>query len=106
LPQVSTPLRRPPRSRRVAEQSRSSGTGIAEQYPAANRSLQQKLEQRGLVLSQFWPEAPPQKHNFLMCNAVKSGHGRATVIVEAGEQSRAAPAHRPEWRPSIAAQWS
>jgi DNA processing protein len=65
------------------------GTGIAKQYPAANRSLRQEIEQRGLVLSQFWPEAPPQKHNFLMRNAVMSGYGHATVVVEAGEQSGA-----------------
>jgi DNA processing protein len=65
------------------------GTGIAQQYPAANRALQFEIEQRGLVLSQFWPEAPPQKHNFLMRNAVMSGYGRATVVVEAGEQSGA-----------------
>ncbi|MGW5188864.1 DNA-processing protein DprA [Kribbella sp. NPDC004138] len=65
------------------------GTGIAQQYPAANRALQLEIEQRGLVLSQFWPEAPPQKHNFLMRNAVMSGYGRATVVVEAGEQSGA-----------------
>jgi len=65
------------------------GTGIAQQYPAVNRALQLEIEQRGLVLSQFWPEAPPQKHNFLMRNAVMSGYGRATVVVEAGEQSGA-----------------
>lgn len=65
------------------------GTGIAKQYPAANRALQHEIEKRGLVLSQFWPEAPPQRHNFLMRNAVMSGYGRATVVVEAGEQSGA-----------------
>lgn len=65
------------------------GTGIAKQYPAANRALQEEIARRGLVLSQFWPEGPPQKHNFLMRNAVMSGYGRATVVVEAGEQSGA-----------------
>ena len=65
------------------------GTGIAKQYPAVNRALQAEIERRGLVLSQFWPDAPPQKHNFLMRNAVMSGYGRATVVVEAGEQSGA-----------------
>lgn len=65
------------------------GTGISKQYPAANRQLQAEIAERGLVLSQFWPEAPPQKHTFLMRNAVMSGYGRATVVVEAGEQSGA-----------------
>lgn len=65
------------------------GTGINKQYPAANRDLQQKITKTGLVLSQFWPDAPPQQHNFLMRNAVMSGYGRATVVVEASEQSGA-----------------
>lgn len=65
------------------------GTGINKQYPAANRALQQQIMDEGLVLSQFWPDAPPQQHNFLMRNAVMSGYGRATVVVEASEKSGA-----------------
>src|SRR5487761_1422004 len=65
------------------------GTGIARTYPAENRALQQEIAKRGLVLSQFWPDAPPQKHTFLMRNATMSGYGLATVIVEAGEKSGA-----------------
>ncbi len=65
------------------------GTGIAQQYPAGNRALQQRIMQEGLLLSQFWPDTPPQRHNFLIRNAVMSGYGRATVVVEAGEQSGA-----------------
>lgn len=63
------------------------GTGIGRAYPAENRDLQQEIASRGLLLSQFWPDAPPQKHNFLMRNATMSGYGLATVVVEAGEQS-------------------
>ncbi len=63
------------------------GTGIDRAYPAANRGLQEEIAARGLVLSQFWPGAPPQRHNFLMRNATMSGYGLATVVVEAGEQS-------------------
>lgn len=65
------------------------GTGIAKQYPAANRALQAEIAEKGLVLSQFWPDAPPQPRNFLMRNAVMSGYGRATVVVEASERSGA-----------------
>ncbi len=43
----------------------------------------------GLLLSQFWPDAPPQKHTFLMRNATMSGYGLATIVVEAGETSGA-----------------
>jgi DNA processing protein len=63
------------------------GTGIDRAYPAQNRELQEAMAQGGLVLSQFWPGAPPQRHNFLMRNATMSGYGLATVVVEAGEQS-------------------
>lgn len=65
------------------------GTGINKTYPAANRDLQEEISARGLLLSQFWPDAPPQRHNFLMRNATMSGYGLATVVVEAGEQSGA-----------------
>lgn len=63
------------------------GTGIDRAYPAQNRELQEAIAQGGLVLSQFWPGAPPQRHTFLMRNATMSGYGLATVVVEAGEQS-------------------
>jgi DNA processing protein len=65
------------------------GTGISRAYPAENSGLQKEIATRGLVLSQFWPDAPPQKHTFLMRNATMSGYGLATVVVEAGEHSGA-----------------
>ena len=65
------------------------GTGIGRVYPAENRRLQNEIASRGLVLSQFWPDAPPQKHTFLMRNATMSGYGLATVAIEAGETSGA-----------------
>ena len=65
------------------------GTGIRKQYPAANRGLQERIAGEGLLFSQFWPDAPPQRQNFPMRNAVMSGYGIATVIVEAGEHSGA-----------------
>ena len=65
------------------------GSGIARFYPAKNEPLQRKIARRGLVLSQFWPDAPPQRHNFLMRNAVMSGLGRCTIVVQAAETSGA-----------------
>lgn len=64
-------------------------TGLGGTYPAENRGLQREIADRGLVLSQFWPDAPPRKHTFLMRNATMSGYGLATVVVEAGETSGA-----------------
>jgi DNA processing protein len=64
-------------------------TGIRKQYPAENANLHRRIAETGLVLSQFWPDAPPQKHTFLMRNATMSGYGLATIVVEAGEHSGA-----------------
>lgn len=63
------------------------GTGINRYYPASNRELQQQIEEQGLVLSQFWPDSPPTKQTFPMRNALMSGYGLATVVVEASEHS-------------------
>ncbi|MCP3799116.1 DNA-protecting protein DprA [Allokutzneria sp. A3M-2-11 16] len=63
------------------------GTGIQKSYPAANRALQEKISQAGLVISQFWPDAPPSKQSFPMRNATMSAYGRATIVVEASEKS-------------------
>jgi DNA processing protein len=65
------------------------GTGVTQSYPAENKALQARIADEGLVLSQFWPDAPPTKHSFPMRNAVMSGFGRATIVVEAGEHSGA-----------------
>ncbi len=65
------------------------GTGITKAYPAKNRNLHEQVAARGALVSQFWPDAPPQKHTFPMRNATMSGLGRATIVVEAGEHSGA-----------------
>lgn len=63
------------------------GTGISKSYPAQNADLQREVATRGLVLSQFYPDAPPTKRSFPMRNATMSGYGLATIVVEAGEMS-------------------
>ena len=65
------------------------GTGLTRYYPAENRDLQDRIAADGLLLSQFWPDAPPTKRTFPMRNAVMSGYGRATIVVQAGEHSGA-----------------
>jgi DNA processing protein len=64
-------------------------TGITKSYPAANRQTQQAIGERGLLLSQFWPEAPPQKANFLIRNSSIAQYASAAIVVEAGEHSGA-----------------
>ncbi|ONI72865.1 hypothetical protein ALI144C_43525 [Actinosynnema sp. ALI-1.44] len=63
------------------------GTGLRHCYPAENRDLQKQITRTGAVISQFWPDTGPAKHQFPMRNAVMSGLTAATVIVEAGEHS-------------------
>jgi DNA processing protein len=63
------------------------GTGITRQYPVQNRMLQREISERGLVLSQFWPDQGPTRYTFPMRNASMSGYGLATVVVQASEHS-------------------
>lgn len=63
------------------------GTGITRYYPKSNRLLQEEIEHQGLVLSQFLPDAPPTRQSFPMRNALMSGYGVASIIVEATEHS-------------------
>jgi DNA processing protein len=65
------------------------GTGITRTYPAVNAELHRRVAERGVLLSQFWPDASPTKRSFPMRNATMSGYGLATVVVEAGEHSGA-----------------
>lgn len=65
------------------------GTGIQRCYPAQNRELQDEIAAKGLVLSQFWPDAAPTRQSFPMRNAVMSGYSAATVVVEAPWRSGA-----------------
>ncbi|MFE3270820.1 DNA-processing protein DprA [Streptomyces sp. NPDC059215] len=65
------------------------GTGLRRSYPAQNARLQHEIAERGLLISQFWPDSPPSKASFPMRNAVMSGYSLATVVVEAAYRSGA-----------------
>jgi len=65
------------------------GTGLRRAYPANNAELQDRVASEGMVLSQFLPDAPPTKYSFPMRNAIMSGYGAATVVVEASWKSGA-----------------
>ncbi|MDV8024953.1 DNA-processing protein DprA [Rhodococcus sp. IEGM 1330] len=65
------------------------GTGINLAFPAANRDLHDRVADAGALISQFFPDAPPRRQHFPMRNAVMSGIGRASIVVEAGEHSGA-----------------
>ncbi|MEV6071254.1 DNA-processing protein DprA [Nocardia sp. NPDC052001] len=65
------------------------GTGSLNFFPPENRDLQRRIASEGAVLSQFWPQASFSKTSFPMRNAVMSGYGLATIVVEASEHSGA-----------------
>jgi DNA processing protein len=63
------------------------GTGITRVYPETNRALHERVAAAGVLVSQFPPQHPPDKHTLALRNATMAGLSRASVIVEAGERS-------------------
>ena len=64
------------------------GTGLDRTYPASNADLRSEIVKvGGLVLTQFAPGSPVRPANFPMRNAVMSGYGLASYVVEASEHS-------------------
>lgn len=58
------------------------GTGLRHSYPRQNAGLQRQIAADHAVVSQFWPDQPPQRHTFPLRNATISGLSLATVLVE------------------------
>lgn len=65
------------------------GTGILRTYPKENASLAEQIVERGAIVSQFWPDAPPTRYSFPMRNAVMSGISQGTAVIEASSKSGA-----------------
>jgi DNA processing protein len=65
------------------------GCGIDIEYPTGNRQLQRTIAERGAILSEQPPGAPPDAGNFPARNRIVSGLALAVVVVEAGERSGA-----------------
>lgn len=65
------------------------GTGLNRVYPPRNAALQREIADRGAVVSQFWPDAPPRREAFPQRNATMSGLALATVVIEASQRSGA-----------------
>lgn len=65
------------------------GTNLNQYYPSENKDVQKKIEQEGLVVSQFSPATKTERWFFPLRDGVMSGLSQATVIMEAGETSGA-----------------
>jgi DNA processing protein len=63
------------------------GCGADTAYPAAHRSLWRQVCERGLVLSEFPPGAPPWRWTFPARNRIMAALAGMTVVVEGAERS-------------------
>ena len=63
------------------------GTNLNCYYPSENKEIQEQIEDKGLVISQFSPAQKTERWFFPLRNGVMSGLSLATVIMEAGETS-------------------
>lgn len=63
------------------------GTGIDVVYPKSNRKLFRRIEEQGLIVSEFAPGTPPLAANFPTRNRIISGLSLGTVIIEATSRS-------------------
>jgi DNA processing protein len=65
------------------------GNGLGVVYPAANRSLYERVDRDGLLLTEFPPGERPRVGSFPRRNRLISGLCRVTVVVEAAVGSGA-----------------
>jgi DNA processing protein len=63
--------------------------GLLRPYPRAHESLFSRIGRDGLIVSEFPPDATPQRHRFLVRNRLVAGLTTGTVVVEAGVRSGA-----------------
>lgn len=65
------------------------GCGIDRDYPASNAQLSRRIEERGLVASEYEPGVEPAPWRFPARNRIIAGLSEAVVVVEARERSGA-----------------
>jgi DNA processing protein len=65
------------------------GNGLGVIYPAANRTLYERVAREGLLVSEFPPGDRPTAGSFPRRNRLISGLSRVTVVIEAAEGSGA-----------------
>ena len=65
------------------------GSGIDVPYPTEHKRLQEIIESRGVVMTEFAPGVRPLGHHFPMRNRLISGLSQGTLIVDADEGSGA-----------------
>lgn len=63
--------------------------GLQEPYPSGNTLLFERIADTGLLISEWPPDCPPQRHRFLTRNRLIAGLTVGTVVVEAAHRSGA-----------------
>ena len=63
------------------------GGGLDSIYPATNTNLAKKVEQNGLLISEYRLGVKPQMYSFVNRNRIVSALGLGTLIIEAGKKS-------------------
>ena len=63
------------------------GTGIDRIYPQSSRDLYHEVAEKGVIVTEFPPGAPPLPRNFPLRNRIISGLSLGTLVVEAGIRS-------------------
>ncbi len=65
------------------------GCGINFIYPPENKKLYEEITERGVILSEFPPQLPPNSKTFPTRNRIIAGLCRGIIVVEAGQKSGA-----------------
>lgn len=65
------------------------GSGHDHEYPSSNAPLYRRMDDGGLLVSEFWPEIGPTRYTFPRRNRIIAALARAVVVVEAGTRSGA-----------------
>lgn len=65
------------------------GTGIRRVYPSENADLQNAVAERGLLISQFWPDTAPTRYTFPIRNELMAGWSAVTLVMQADARSGA-----------------
>ena len=64
-----------------------AGTGLDKRYPAVNKNMIQKIEEQGLVLSQFEAGVPSNRWNFPLRNELVVALGDVLIVAYADTNS-------------------
>lgn len=65
------------------------GSGFMDIYPKENEKLAEEIAQKGLLLSEYSPESPPNRFHFPERNRIVAGLSDAVLVIEAPVKSGA-----------------